>query len=157
MLADGGEGALAVRFAVVHELIVARARGGRGAVLVRAVRSRLTVRCEGVQVDLLGLLCALVGLPSGYSARDLLELAVALLHVALVAAGASGGFSGLSDDLLCLLGLVAVVSLPGLGLALGQVRVVEHQVFDIAIVRRLVVDALIVALVEADLDLLELL
>jgi hypothetical protein len=121
---------------MIHELVVARARriGGIHTVLVRAVRPRLAVRRQRVQVDLLGLLCRLVGLCSRHPARDLLKLSIALLHVTLVASGASGGFSRLSYDLLRLLRLAAVVRLPRLDFALDQVWVVVHQIFDIAIV-----------------------
>jgi len=154
VLADGGQGALAVGLAVVHELVVAWTgwRGGIHTILVRAVGSSLAMSCQRVQVDLLGLLSRLVRRLPWHSAGDLLELCIALLHVALVTSVASGGLSRLRNYLLCLLRLGVVVALSWLSFALHQVWVV-HQVFDITVISRLVVVALVVAVVQADCNL----
>ena len=128
VLADRGQGALAVGLAMIHKLIVARSRriARIHIVLMRAVRSRLPMGRQGVQVDLLGLLGCLVRLLARHSSRHLLKLPIALWYVTLVTSTASGGLSRLRNDLLCLLRLGAVVRLPRRAVALDQFGVVVH-------------------------------
>lgn len=119
VLADCGQGALAVGLAMIHELVVARPRriASVHIVLMRAVRTRLPMRRQGAQVNLLGLLGILVRLLASHSSRHLLKLPIALLYVTLMASTASG-LSRLRNDLLCLLRLGAVVRLPRWAVAL---------------------------------------
>lgn len=156
VLAHSCQGALAVRFAVVHQLVVACALwiARIHVVLVRAVRSTLPMWRQRVEVNLLGLLRCLVCLLARYRYRHLLELRVAVL---CVATASSSCLSCLRNYLFRLLLLGAVVDLRRLALTFGRLRVGVHYLLDIAVVGRLVADALIVAVVEAHLDLLKLL
>ena len=92
-----------------------------------------------------------------YTTRNLLKLPITLLYVALMTCRASSSLSRLCDDLLGLLRLRVIVSLSWLTFTLDEVRVVVHQIFDVAVVRCLVIYALVGAFIEADLDLLQLL
>lgn len=159
VLADGGQGALAVGLSLIDQLVRGRALSIRRvrAVLVRAARPRLAVGLQRAQVQLLRLLLRLVRL---LACCRLLERHAALLHQSRVRPG-TRSLACLGQDLLRLFLLRAVVSGVGLSvpcaIAFQEVWVAVHDLFDVPVVCRLVIDGpLAGALVQAHLELVEL-
>lgn len=119
MLAHSCQGALAVRLAVVHQLVVARTlRIARiHVILVRTIRSALPMWRQGVEVNLLGLLRCLVRLLARYCAWYLLKLCITVLCVATTS---SSCLTCLCNYLFRLLLLGAVVDLRRLAITFGR-------------------------------------